>query len=287
MIKAFPYSQMLVGSLPFLDPQAALDFIRSRPQIMPCLPELPLKDHRELMISKATQALSSKWQGFSPEEYSTLFAFQQAEVDKKLTILKVQLCGPLTCAIYSPQLGTVSSEALEHAISACARQIRWLAETLRDRVARLLIVLDEPGFSRFAELPSAAQAIIRDGFTYLSVAAHEERATLGVHCCGKLSRTFFELPVELLSFDWVQFGTSDERALILPALRAAHAHGITLVPGVFPAIAPASIPAALSRGNEALREFELILARERPQTLYSATCGHGAATQEWIEALYS
>src|SRR5262245_37301535 len=92
------YSLYCVGSLPYRDAERAVDFVLSRPEILPFWPELPQRSPNEEMLPRSETALKPDWHGFSRENASGLFALKDRLKFRKikLNLLKLQLMGPVS-----------------------------------------------------------------------------------------------------------------------------------------------------------------------------------------------
>lgn len=313
-IVAGRHSTLGVGSLPFTSPSRALDFVFSRPKIVPYWPELPALNPREGILPRSLRVASSDWEGYEKDEASCFFEIQSSlsMSDIKYPILKTHLLGPLSRAyLLHERLAEYKDSfgyALESALMQTARELEYQVGILGPLVGRLLVVLDEPSLHSWPHMEEQHRGAAADAMSYLYVRSAELGAFLGIHTCGVFQSDFLDFPLDLLSFDLLACDLkeiSTKQFKWKDALR----RGMLLVPGVFPAVLGSSESKenALIEGMSRLDSFlEIVDAKARKQEkamsgfeagvafqldlpsqiLWSANCGHAGADPGWLESLY-
>lgn len=213
-----------IGSLPFSDPEAAMDFVSLHTPRIPYWPQLPRRTVRELMMHQLLCGLddvfdlektildsrkddeevaaalrrapllderhAAGWQLF-------LKALEAGEFPQAAAV-KGQLIGPATAALSISVRGRViaNSKAL---LAALVERVEafalWQLEQLRPHHRRVIVQLDEP-LLREAEphLVGATHRLIRR--------LRNEGAVTMLHHCGRPDASFFRSGAEILSLDW-------------------------------------------------------------------------------------
>ena len=285
------FSHFCCGSLPFKDPNMALDFIFKRPWILPFWPELPSISPAELMVNRAARVLRESWSGYAPSEALGLYSLRHYLDLRgvKLPILKCQVGGPLTLVEYSRELSENWDDALQVATDICLEQIHWQITFFEGLTERLLFVIDEPALGKWNDLGERCQSRIVDAFSSIYVQVSERNCFLGLHSCCPFDHNILSLPVELYSFD----------ALAKPGLLSAESaqqdwqgairRGMVLAPGVFPACPDSDAFEVLLQTG--LKQYALLKQAlpenpDRTQLLLAANCGHAGSSESWIEYLY-
>ena len=197
-----------IGSLPHLDRDAAVSFVLERTPALPAAPTLPRLDPLELMIPQAAWGL----RGVHVADDGTVTVPDPTLVDPDAPLgdpllegrpfatwrhfierirghggpVKWQLTGPVTLAQTLIDAGVEPRRAYDTARRAVAQRagaLLDLAEAAGAGSAHL-VVLDEPGLVG-GQRPEL-QLPVDDVIDALSgaLAAVEDRAVTGVHCCG-------------------------------------------------------------------------------------------------------
>jgi hypothetical protein len=185
-----------IGSLPFADPILAAEHALTATPRLPCAPQLPNHDPRELMIPQWLGALPEvavapdgsislrddvrTYDGdprteFTPEAHSGLLAFLDvagARADE-LPRVKVQCTGPLTLGLALVDAGMAPADAFRRAGEVVRA---WLPRT------SLILFFDEPGLVAWSgnDAPLEHEAAV----DLLSGSLAAVTATTGVHVCG-------------------------------------------------------------------------------------------------------
>ncbi|MDC0358946.1 hypothetical protein OAO01_09025 [Oligoflexia bacterium] len=288
------YTTLCVGSLPFTDPGQAVKFILDRPWILPFWPELPQKSEKENMLSKAERALDPEWDGYSDEEVSGLYEMRKilAVQDKQPALIKCQLMGPISHALYSDRLSGGLVERLDVTVAACLRQIEWQRTFLSELNTELLFVLDEPALSEWSTFNDKMRKKALDALSYIYVQGGEKGLYLGLHTCSAFDIEFLKFPIELISFDLltIGFGKVFSNAL-KKGWRDALQRRVVIVPGIVPAVCEANFKEEMSLGNLLHKKVMSYLcklsSRKNMSTLWSAGCGHAQGTSQWPDILYT
>ena len=154
-----PYAHFCVGSLPYSEPLPAVEFVLSHPLILPFWPELPSRP-AERMLTRAERTLRRGWSGYTRGEAAGLYALVEAIKVGGVSapLIKCQLLGPLSFALYSRELRGAFEDRLRTALEHCVRQVEWQHGFLHSPGRALLFVADEPGFSRWQELEERQRA---------------------------------------------------------------------------------------------------------------------------------
>ncbi|MCB0977002.1 MAG: hypothetical protein KDB02_06045 [Acidimicrobiales bacterium] len=197
-----------VGSLPHLDRDAAIDFVLDRTPELPAAPTCPAVDPLELMIPQAAwgiagvnvaldgtisvpdpMALDPSNELGDPDLLGAPFATWRRFIERVATRqgpVKLQVTGPLTLGTTLVQAGVPAKLAYAVAArsaSARARAVLDLADRFAPDVPRLL-VLDEPALVGGLRPELALQPDEVIDVLSSALAAAENRAVTGVHCCG-------------------------------------------------------------------------------------------------------
>jgi methionine synthase II (cobalamin-independent) len=197
-----------IGSLPHTDRDEAIAFVLAHTPELPAAPTLPRLDPLEQMIPQAAWGIP----GVEVRHDGTLTVPDPARVEVGAPLgdadladapfatwrrflervagrsapVKLQLTGPLTLGLTLVQAGLPSSQAFAVAGSAVSQRARALLD-LADRLAPgvpRLVVVDEPGLvgGLRPELSLSPDGVI--DLLSGALAAVEDRALTGVHCCG-------------------------------------------------------------------------------------------------------
>lgn len=175
-----------VGSLPFVDPEIALDF--SLRFDIPALFTLPKADPKQYM-GHDILSFTHNWSQFDIDSnlpYEDLF-FKGLEKSKKQSF-KCQLIGPVSFRKYfkpKEEINQIEEKLLNF--------YRIIISRLEKR-GDLFFVLDEPGLENFEDILSLnlfIDQIKSDDFE------------VGVHCCGDIEEEIFGgLKLGLKQLDW-------------------------------------------------------------------------------------
>jgi len=292
------YTHFAVGSLPFQDPDQAVDFIIERPWILPFWPELPRRAESERSLSRSVRALDTSWFGYEASEASGLFALRKKleRSDFRPALLKCHVLGPLTFLKHFQNPSSNFSQAVRPALEGCLKQIEWQMSFLSDFKLPLLFVLDEPELSRFNELSFVEKERLREAYTYLYVSVSERGGYLGVHNCGTFEIEALCLPFDLISFDAIGDAQLLEEAITTAEWSRAIERGLVVVPGVFPALRDKDFLETKLRGEALYAKWRKFVEEKSGPTnvlqarntglLCSANCGHANSSLEWVEELF-
>jgi len=279
-----------MGSLPFLDSAQAVNFVLDRTYIIPFWPELPQRGTEELMLSRAERALHPSWSGYLSGEASALFTFVDKISRKRPALIKGQMCGPLTLAVYSEAMSGSFSEKLVGARDACLKQLVYQRQILSHGDSRLLLLLDEPALVNFRELSLQEWASYLEVLSYLYVAAQEHNCFLGLHSCSAFDRSFLKFTIDLLAFDATHHKQEDLLSANLSAeWQDALNGGLLVVPGVFAAVpSGGDLKEEYAAGKELHARYSAFFQKlgAESRLLYSAGCGHANASEEWLHTVY-
>ena len=282
----------LLGSVPFKSSERAVDFMFEHPWLIPSWPELIRDTEKDSMIARAEKALEPSWSGYVESEAEGFYAFHERlqEVSPIPPLVKCQLPGPLTLALYSKSMEGELTERLDLTMHAVLRQIEWQHRLLSRNGVGLLFVLDEPGFIDWPHLSSESKSILNEIYSYLFVRVSELRSHFGVHSCQGFSFDFLDFPLEFLSFDCLSHSFEEIFSEdTLPKWQAAANRGLVLGFGVFPSCCDSELEEACNAGREYLAKLEKYFTEGNCSLswLWSATCGHAFASEDWLNVLYN
>lgn len=280
---------LLIGSLPLQSAPAAVEFILSKRWIVPSWPQTGIASGSEGMLD----GVSPDWEAGGDPGISA-FKEALAHAREPLPLIKGHVAGPVTTALYSKDLYGGIEERLDRAVKRVIDAARKQYEALSRCARSVLIVLDEPGLESWKSLSTTDRARCLEAFSYITVVLQELGIHVGLHACCTFDKVLLEIPVELLSFDLY---SADMEALFddecTRLWRDGACRGVILVPGIVPGNAgDVRADELISRGLELLKSFSERLAvvidgHEFPRLLWSANCGHAAASKEWMHCLYS
>lgn len=213
-----------VGSLPHVDRSAAVDFVLEHTPELPAAPSVPRLEPLEQMIPQAMWGiggveLSDDGTVSIPDPdavdaeaplhdpllegvpFATWRLFLDRVADREGPI-KLQLAGPLTVGLTLVQAGLLPGRAFAVAANAVAQRARDLLDLTERMVpgTERLVVFDEPalvgGLRPELELSPDGVIDLLSG----ALAAVEDRALTGVHCCGPTDwRLLLQAGPDLLS----------------------------------------------------------------------------------------
>lgn len=216
-----------LGSLPHRDPDDAAAFVVRHTGALPAAPQLPRRSPLEGMIAQSARGIpgvtvradgsleldidrldpaAPVTPSFTGASHAGLLAFL-SHVAGRAEPVKLQLTGPITLGFALLDAGAPPHVAFAVAAGAVRAEGAALLELVRRRLpdAPLVVFLDEPSLVRAAELPIDAE----DAVDILSsaLAAIENEAITGVHCCGPIDwrlvgaagAAVISLPVDLVA----------------------------------------------------------------------------------------
>lgn len=218
-----------IGSLPHLDADEAVRFVREFSSEIPFWPQLPQRSPAESMIPQMLPLLLDLLEAKSPSHYeikpnqlkiflqrlresdaklseesaSGFFAFERAcheNYFSNAVTLKAQISGPITlgwCLFYKDSpLSTLPDLYIEIAGYLC-RLARWQISRLKQFGKSIILFIDEP----MLEMESS-KAYLTDGVQQLIETIHSERVTSGIHCCATPAPvSLCSLQPDIISFD--------------------------------------------------------------------------------------
>ncbi len=287
------YTHYCCGSLPFRDAVEAVNFIISRPWILPFWPELPQLGLLEMMVNRTQSVSSSNWRGYSDIEAHGLYALREMMrgSDSKLPIVKCQLVAPFTIVEYSKIKGESFEESLAIATELCQKQIAWQKEFLKEVASSFLFVMDDPALVKWRTLDESSKVKILESYNSIYVRTSEDGSFLGLHSCAGYEPELLALPIDLYSFDGLSNPLlTDLGQVQIEEIGKVIERGIVMSPGVFPACAEGDFGGYSDSGltlywmfSKKLQKFEKSGSRN---LLLSANCGHGTAPVDWVTFLY-
>jgi methionine synthase II (cobalamin-independent) len=196
-----------VGSLPHTDVGDAVAFSLGHQPRLPAAPSLPRRAAVEGMIPQAAWGIAGVLvlpdgsllvdeamvdpdfplaDGLDAEPFAALRAFLAA-IAGRVAPFKIQLTGPVTLGLALHAVGVPADRAFAAAARAVATRTRQVLTAARAAApgATPLLFLDEPGLT--AALEPGFPLDVNDTLDLVSaaLAAVEERAIAGLHCCGR------------------------------------------------------------------------------------------------------
>jgi methionine synthase II (cobalamin-independent) len=189
-----------IGSLPFLDPNAALDFVAKNSRHLPFLPQLPAANPQEDMIGQVLRGFEIG--GWDEKASCCLKPFLSRYAQAKR--IKIQIAGPFTVA---RAMSIDSADCAEMWVELSKKIIGQVSKSGFD--GEIWLQIDEPFWSSEKELFRHYEKIVGS----LKIAG---KVKLGIHSCAT-SRPRVE-SLKMASFDFWSFDytscsmTEDERA---------------------------------------------------------------------------
>src|SRR5262245_35293489 len=196
-----------IGSLPHGDVDEAVAFVLGSQPRLPAAPSLPRRSPVEGMIAQAAWGIAGVLVlpdgsllvdeaaihpdepvdgGLDGEPFVGLRAFLAA-ITGRVAPFKVQLTGPVTLGLALHAVGVSRERAFAVAAKAVSTRTRAVLQAARQAApgATPLVFLDEPGLT--AALDPGFPLGLDDTLDLVSsaLAAIEERAIGGLHCCGR------------------------------------------------------------------------------------------------------
>ncbi|MCX6047418.1 MAG: hypothetical protein NT075_20120 [Chloroflexi bacterium] len=296
-----------IGSLPHLDPEAAVRFVAEFSPKIPFWPQLPQRlpqdDMLLQMLAPLTDLLTvrgfgkmelhplqlpiflgqlrSVAAGLDPQRTAGFFAFERACAGGAFAdahVLKGQIYGPLTLArcLYVNQRPLSKLPGLYAALTDyLGRLAVWQIERLRRFGKPVLLFVDEPALA--LERPdSPALAHVRQLLQTIQAAG----AANGIHCCAAAHpATLVKVAPDIISFDAHQHL---EGFLRHPSIQHFVATGGGLALGLIPTLADLRGLAPddlFARWVGAAVGGDYNLDQLAAQSLITATCGLGLLTE--------
>jgi len=268
-----------IGSLPYRDPQEAVDLIFKYLPYVPFWPQLPQRSFKEGMIAQFTESLPffkvipkgidflvseealEEFYGqliannldyfrISEDFAAGLYAFYRRLEKSNLRdiiFIKCQITGPFTFA------GGIKDEkglALLHnkvfmqaIIKGLIFKARWQINFFKKFGKKIIMFIDEPYLSCFgsAFAPINREEVVA-GLTECARGIKSEDVLVGVHCCGNTDWSIFTeiTDIDIISFD--AFTYLEKLILYSENLRDFFGRGGILCWGI--------VPAHLFSGNE-------------------------------------
>ena len=303
-----------IGSLPFTDPQAAVDFVAQQSPQVPFWPQLPQRTPAEMMIPQFLKPICHLLQprgdqyGYTvkpsqvknliaclrdvpvdldPESATGFFAFIEAAQTGRFAealAVKGQITGPITLAfqLFSDNHPLVQSTEFIRTLTAYViRQGQWQIQHLSQAHKPILLFVDEPCLALLDQLGDPViQETLLAALSDVLRALREFGAVVGLHCCSSASVEWMTTAQpDLLSFDAYEHL---EGFCAHPAMARFVARGGVVVCGLIPTL---NDLAAVNIHDLFLRWVLAVKRCAEPekmiqQTLISATCGLGLVSQE-------
>ncbi len=223
-----------VGSLPFHDPDEAVEFVAEHCPELPFWPQLPRREAGEGVIGQgmgsliehlelsnrpycwrvrngAGPALEAALQGgdagLSPETAAGFFALERAMTlgrFRTARAVKAQMEGPATiahCLLLDGKPVARIRGWLERLAGFLERQAVWQVKRLGALGLPVLFMLDEPALALVDDLGAMAPHLASALERVLEAARHAG-AIVGIHCCAPLPLSLLAgLELDVLSFD--------------------------------------------------------------------------------------
>lgn len=295
-----------LGSLPHLDPAAALDLIAACCPALPFWPQLPQRSPEEMMVPQTLGPLIAGVQrredGFSyalfdqagfvgqaaqtdaellPDHAAGFFAFEAALAAGDFAdavCLKGQLCGPVTLAaqlyphLHAPQSCLSEPVVLTALADFVGRLAHWQAGRLGCFGRPVMMWLDEPALMLAQNYPIAQEAlgtIIRE----LQAAS----VVVGLHCCAADCLPLLcHLQPDIVSFDATLVSSTDAAVDALVAFIAGGGRvSLGLVPNTAAMVESGTVQTLTQRWQ---RWADCLPPAFAEAGLLTATCGLGLAS---------
>jgi methionine synthase II (cobalamin-independent) len=263
-------STILIGSLPYQNPQEALKAVFTHSPDLPSWPQLPKKSLREgmllqfmenfnfLEVSETTVVLRPDWSSqlekffaaiinrdldyfsISSESAAGLTSFLSfVRANKpKAEFLKGQITGPFTfsSAIKGPDGNSLlfDTQLLDAVISGLAMKVAWQAREFKRLDKRAIIFIDEPYLACFGSgfTPVNRQDVI-EVLNRLIEAIGEPDCLVGLHCCANTDWSMLlETDIDIINFD--AFSYLERFTLYPQELKRFLARGGTIAWGIVP-----------------------------------------------------
>ncbi len=304
-----------IGSLPHVDPSAAVRLVAEFCPEIPFWPQLPQRAPGELMVEQALAPVADLLQpcegrygyqlargdraellyrlsygqaALTPDVAAGFFAFEEAlaaNAFPRAVALKGQIIGPLTLAaqiFVDEQPLLYDPEGLAVVRAYIERMARWQIMRLARWRSPVLLVLDEPYLALLASLNNTELLATVHGLTQ---ALRASGALVSVHCCATLPDRTPPLALlcatgaDVVSFDAYQ---RSEAFCADSIVRSFLAAGGVLAFGIIPTLrdlADVSLADLLTRWVVVSRGGDSQIAL-KDYTLITATCGLGLLSEE-------
>jgi len=218
-----------IGSLPHRDADSAAAFVLRHHGSLPAAPQLPRRSPLEGMLAQGARGIpgvtvradgtldvdvaaldpaAPTTPTFDGASHAGLLAFLSLAAGRTEPV-KLQLTGPITLGLALIEAGADPSVAYPVAAAAVRAEGAALLAHCRRRLpeAPLVVFLDEPGLVRVADGGLGIEPETAIDLLSHALAALEEDAVTGVHCCGPTDwrlasaagATILSLPVDLTS----------------------------------------------------------------------------------------
>lgn len=219
-----------IGSLPFLEPELAVDLVFQACPNIPFWPQLPKRDAREGMVTQFSENIPCL--EFTPDGliYNPRKKDEELEVFydriisgdlkhfkisqdyaqglyefynrlsrndlKEIEFIKCHVTGPFT---FAASLNDESGKSLLHdevymqvILKAVAMKALWQLDLFRKFGKKIILFFDEPYLSGFgsAYTPITRETVVRS-LTELAGDVKSEDVLVGVHCCGNTDWSIF------------------------------------------------------------------------------------------------
>ena len=317
MSRAFHGLATGIGSLPFSDPQTAVDTVLTHCPELPFWPQLPKRHPHEGMLAQFMEGFPAG-DGTGLEEFyahiidgdsgyfkvsegyaAGLYAFKKTLHDNpallhKIQSIKCHITGPFTTAagINGPDGKPL---LYDHAffqafVKGLAMKALWQVEFFREFGKPRIVFIDEPYLGCFG---SAFTPLNREdalaGLGELTAAIASEEVLTGVHCCGNTDWSIFtETPrLDIINFD--AYNYSENLLLYAAELKKFLGRGGILCWGIVPTQElPAgstaqALAAKVSAGVDVLVKKGIDRQLVQRQMMISPACGLGTRTPEAAE----
>ena len=197
-----------VGSLPHVDPAAAVALTLELLPTLPAAPQLPRRHPAEGMLAQAVDGMAGVStttdgrlavdpavfdperpveSGFAGEGWIGLHAFLGAARGRRGPV-KLQLTGPVTLGVALADAGIPHALAFRAAAAAVTARARALVALAHDAqpTCGLVVVLDEPGLTAWGtpRLPLKGDDVV--DLLSGGLASLGSDVVTGVHCCGAI-----------------------------------------------------------------------------------------------------
>ena len=320
-----PFSTTGIGSLPFLEPEEAVELVFKGCDI-PFWPQLPRRSFREFMIpqysegfpgiredltkeevylSEITQdALNAFYEAaaedrdfpLSPDYARGFYAFEDSLKGRHLETLKGQITGPLTFSLglkdSEGRYIYFNEELREVAIMLLSLKARWQIKRLMAFAERLIIFIDEPILSALGSssyLGVSEQEALRLLASVVD-AIHSDGALSGIHCCGKADWAMvIKSGVRIVNFD--AFDYFDAFRVYDKEIAEFIEKGGIIAWGVVPtteAINTVDVGMLKDKLLYQIKELSKVVSEERliNQSLITPSCGAGSRSPEEAEKVF-
>src|SRR5262245_6824037 len=208
-----------VGSLPFVDPARAIDFVARHAREVPFWPQLKRLSPREAMIPqilgpafKHVVAVRGEYAFHVPSDRVDRFASALARDDAKLEpanaagfyafldgfgrglfpdarAAKGQTMGPVTtaCALESDGGALIENAELRSVVADhVVRMANWQAEAMLRVAPSVVLVLDEAYLGVALRTRPALRAVVVDMLRSVVLRIRRPGVLVGLHCCDEL-----------------------------------------------------------------------------------------------------